>query len=163
MKFSILLHCSISLHLYQYHTVFTNLCLQIYYKSVVHMVKNLPAMQETTVQFWIWKIHRTRDRLLTPVFLVFPCGSDGKESTYNTGDPGSIPRSRRSPGEGNGNPLHYSCLENPRDGGAWWAVVYGVTQSRTWLKWLGSIPLSPLVTISLFSMSVLQISSFILF
>ena len=41
-------------------------------------------------------------------------------------------------GEGNGNPLQYSCLENPRDGGAWWAVVYGVTQSRTRLKWLSS-------------------------
>ena len=42
------------------------------------------------------------------------------------------------PGEGNGNPLQYSCLENPRDGGAWWAAIYGVTQSRTWLKWLSS-------------------------
>ena len=41
-------------------------------------------------------------------------------------------------GEGNGNPLQCSCLENPRDGGAWWAVVYGVTQSRTRLKWLSS-------------------------
>ena len=41
-------------------------------------------------------------------------------------------------GEGNGNPLQYSCLENPRDGGAWWAAVYGVTQSRTRLKWLSS-------------------------
>ena len=41
-------------------------------------------------------------------------------------------------GEGNGNPLHYSCLENPRDGGAWWAAVYGVAQSRTWLKRLSS-------------------------
>ena len=41
-------------------------------------------------------------------------------------------------GEGNGNPLHCSCLENPRDGGAWWAAVYGVTQSRTRLKWLSS-------------------------
>ena len=40
--------------------------------------------------------------------------------------------------EGNGNPLQYSCLENPRDGGAWWAAVYGVTQSRTRLKWLSS-------------------------
>ena len=39
-------------------------------------------------------------------------------------------------GEGNGNPLQCSCLEDPRDGGAWWAVVYGVAQSRTWLKWL---------------------------
>ena len=41
-------------------------------------------------------------------------------------------------GEGNGNPLHCSCLENPRDGGAWWAAVYGVAQSRTRLKWLSS-------------------------
>jgi len=41
-------------------------------------------------------------------------------------------------GEGNGNPLQCSCLENPRDRGAWWAAVYGVTQSRTWLKWLSS-------------------------
>ena len=41
-------------------------------------------------------------------------------------------------GEGNGNPLQCSCLENPRDGGAWWAAVYGVAQRRTWLKWLSS-------------------------
>ena len=41
-------------------------------------------------------------------------------------------------GEGNGNPLQWSCLENPRDGGAWWAAAYGVIQSRTWLKWLSS-------------------------
>ena len=41
-------------------------------------------------------------------------------------------------GEGNGNPLQYSCLENPRDGGAWWAAIYGVAQSPTWLKWLSS-------------------------
>ena len=41
-------------------------------------------------------------------------------------------------GEGNGNPLQCSCLENPRDGGVWWAAVYGVAQSQTWLKWLNS-------------------------
>ena len=41
-------------------------------------------------------------------------------------------------GEGNGNPLQYSCLENPRDGGAWWAAIYGVPQSQKWLKWLSS-------------------------
>ena len=45
-------------------------------------------------------------------------------------------------GEGNGNPLQCSCLENPRDGGAWWAAVYGVAQSRTWLKWLSMILLN---------------------
>ena len=48
----------------------------------------------------------------------FPGGSDGKASAYNVGDPGSIPGLGRSPGEGNGNPLQYSCLENPMDGGA---------------------------------------------
>ena len=41
-------------------------------------------------------------------------------------------------GEGNGNPLQCSCLENPRDGGAWWVAIYGVAQSQTWLRWLGS-------------------------
>ena len=49
----------------------------------------------------------------------FAGGSDGKASAYNAGDPGSVPGSGRSPGEGNGNPLQYSCLENPMDGGAW--------------------------------------------
>ena len=48
-----------------------------------------------------------------------PCGSDGKVSTYNAGDMGSIPGSGSSPGEGNGNPLQYSCLENPMGGGTW--------------------------------------------
>ena len=52
-------------------------------------------------------------------FLYFPGGSDGEASAYNAGDPGSIPGSGRSPGEGNGNPLQYSCLENSIDGGAW--------------------------------------------
>ena len=51
--------------------------------------------------------------------MIFPGGSDGKASAYNAGDLGSIPESGRSPGEGNGNPLQYSCLENPMDGGTW--------------------------------------------
>ena len=54
------------------------------------------------------------------------------------GDSGSIPESGRSPGEGNGNPLHYSCPENPRDEGAWWAAISGVAQSWTRLKRLSS-------------------------
>ena len=60
----------------------------------------------------------------------FPGGSDGKESVSNAGDPGSTPVSGRSPGIGNGNPLQYSCLENPIDRGAWWATVNGVAKSR---------------------------------
>ena len=58
-------------------------------------------------------------------------GSDSKSSAYSVGDLGSIPGSGRSPGEGNGNPLQYSCLENPMDGGTWWATVQGVAKSRT--------------------------------
>ena len=58
-----------------------------------------------------------------------------KKSTCNAGDPGSIPGSGRSPGEGNGNPLQYSGLENPMDRGAWWATVHGVTKSQTRLNY----------------------------
>ena len=64
----------------------------------------------------------------------FPGGSDGKGSAYNAGDPSLIPGSGRSPGEGNGNPLQYSRLENPMDGGAWLATVHGVAKSRTRLS-----------------------------
>ena len=63
-----------------------------------------------------------------------PGGLEGKMSAYNAGDLGSIPESGRSPGEGNGNPLQYSCLENPMDGGAWEAAVHGVTKSWTQLS-----------------------------
>ena len=63
------------------------------------------------------------------VCYSFPGGLDGKESAYSVGDLGSIPGSGRSPGEGNGNPLQYPCLENSMDGGAWQATVHGVTES----------------------------------
>ena len=64
----------------------------------------------------------------------FPGGSKVKVSACNEGDLGSNPGSGRSPGEGNGNPLQYSCLENPIDGRAWWAAVHGVAKSRTRLE-----------------------------
>ena len=64
----------------------------------------------------------------------FPGGSDGKASAYHTGDRGSIPGLERSPGEGNGNPFQYSCLENPMDGGAWLATVHRVAKSQTRLS-----------------------------
>ena len=63
------------------------------------------------------------------IYIVFPSGSEGKESACNMGDLGLIPGSERSPGEGNGNLLQYSCLENPMDGGAWWAPIHGVAKS----------------------------------
>ena len=61
----------------------------------------------------------------------FPGGSDGNTSAYDVGDPGLIPGLGRSSAEGNGNPLQYSRLENPADGGAWWATVHGVAKSQT--------------------------------
>ena len=64
-------------------------------------------------------------------FLGFPSGSESKESACNIEDLGPIPRSGRFPGEGNGNTLQYSCLENSMDRGAWQATVHGVTKSQT--------------------------------
>ena len=63
--------------------------------------------------------------------MDFPGGLDSKESACDSGDVGSIPGSGRSPGEGNGNPLQYSCLENSMNRGAWQAIVHGV--SKSWL------------------------------
>ena len=65
----------------------------------------------------------------------FPGGSKGKESACHAGDQGSIPGLGSSSGEGNGNPLQYSCLENSMDREAWWATVRGVTKSRTQLSY----------------------------
>ena len=68
------------------------------------------------------------------VSLGFPCSPVGKESACSAGDLGSIPGLGRSPGEGNGNPLQYPCLENFMDRGAWWAAVHGVAQSQARLS-----------------------------
>ena len=64
----------------------------------------------------------------------FPHSSVGKESACDAGDPGSIPGLGKSPGEGNGNLLQYSCLENSMDRGAWWTTVHGVEKSWTCLS-----------------------------
>ena len=66
--------------------------------------------------------------------LGFSGDSDAKESACKVGDPGSVPGSGRSSGEGNGYPLQYSCMENPMDRGAWWAIVHGVADSWTRLS-----------------------------
>ena len=91
---------------------------------MAQLVTNPPARQETLVQ----SLDR-RDRLPTPVFLSFPCGSAGKESTCNAGDLGSIPGLGRSLGKGKGYPLQYSGLEKSMD-----CIVHGVTKSRTRLS-----------------------------
>ena len=70
--------------------------------------------------------------------ICFPGGSDGKVSACNVGDLGSIPGLGRSSGEGKGNPLQYSCLENPMDGGAWQATVHGVAKNQRQLSDQGS-------------------------
>ena len=63
-----------------------------------------------------------------------PGGTDSKESAHSVGDLVLIPGSGRYPGEGHGNPLQYSCLENPMDGGKWWATAHRVAKSRTELS-----------------------------
>ena len=65
---------------------------------------------------------------------ITPGSLDGKEFTLYVGDLSSVPRLGRSPGGGQDNPLQYSCLENPMDRGAWWAVVHGVTKSQIYLS-----------------------------
>ena len=67
---------------------------------------------------------------MVSIFLGFPDGSEGEESACNPGDPGLITGSGRSPGEGNGNLLQYSCLENYIDRGAWQAMVQGIKRIR---------------------------------
>ena len=77
---------------------------------------------------------KTSGLIMVPSGQCFPVGSEVKVSACNAGDLGSIPGSGRSPGGGNGNPLQYSRLETPMDGGAWWATVHGVAQSWTRLS-----------------------------
>ena len=102
---------------------------------VAQMVKNPPAMQEILVQSLCQGVPRRRDRLPIPVFLGFPDGSDGKESTCNAEDLDSIPGLGRSPG-GAGMATHSNILgqRNPIDRGAWWATVHGITKSQTQLS-----------------------------
>ena len=85
-----------------------------------------------------WEIPRTikAQANLTPTFLPWSSlvAQRLKASACNAGDLGSVPGLGRSPGEGNGSPLQYSCLENPMDGGAWWVTVHGLAKSRTQLS-----------------------------
>ena len=80
-----------------------------------------------------WEAMVTLERRVT-LYRRLPYSSDDKESACNAGDLGLIPGSGRSPGEGNGNPLQYSCLENPIDRGAWRTTVMELQKSRTRLS-----------------------------
>ena len=109
------------------------------------LIKGKPDLRSLTPPLIIWicqrnfnffSLMRGASRLpfeyLSPsdvLMMGFPGGSEVKASACNAGDLGSIPGLGRSPGEGNGNPLQYYCLENPMGGGAWWATVHEVTKS----------------------------------
>ena len=81
-------------------------------------------MRKLLVSHTLLQIHLIRlSSYLSVYYYGFPGGSDGKASAYNAGDPGSIAGLGRSHGEGNGNPLQYSCLENPMDRGAWYVTT----------------------------------------
>ena len=121
VKFCIICEC---------HTVCYNKKYELYWASLVaQLVKNPAAMQETPLQFLGQEDPWRRDRLPTPVFLGFPSGSVGKESTCIAGDLGAIPGLGRSPGKGNSYPLQCSGLENSMD-----CIVHGVAESQTWLS-----------------------------
>ena len=108
-----------------------------------HLHVLLPSSAETQLGVWSW-VYREEGWGSNPyclfifikVWLIwgFPCNLVSKESACNAGDPGLIPGSGRSPGEGNGYPLQCSCLENSMDRGALWATVHGITESQTRLR-----------------------------
>ena len=92
----------------------------------------LMAVGEEELKSLLMKVKEESEKI--GLKLNYPGRSDCKASAYNMGDPGLIPGLGRSPWEGNGNPLQYSCLENPMDGGVWWEADHRVAKSRTWLS-----------------------------
>ena len=92
---------------------------------------NSPGKRDFHSELYLWEEY---------IWLLptdFPGGSDSKASAYNSGDPDSVPGSGRSPAERKGNPLQYSCLENPMDRGSWWAIFHEVTKNWTRLSTQG--------------------------
>ena len=92
---------------------------------------NLDSILKSRDITLLTKVHLVKAMVFLAVFWGLPYSSDVEESACNGGDLGLIPGSERSPGEGNGNPLQYSCLENLMDRGAWQATVHGVAKSHT--------------------------------
>ena len=88
-------------------------------------------IQSCTLYFLLFSLTFCVFDFISYIFKGFSYSSVGKESACSAGDPGSIPGLGRSPGEGNGNPLQYPCLENLMDRGAWWAAVHGVAELGT--------------------------------
>ena len=112
--------------------------------TISKVIRLLGYIKSVILWSRIWQIWQRRQWHPTPVLLpgkshgwrslegCSPWGRWGSDTTERL----HFPFSLSCIGEGNGNPLQCSCLENPRDRGAWWAAIYGVAQSRTWLKWL---------------------------
>ena len=98
---------------------------QMLLSKVCFHLRILKCLWDWVTIFYSWSRESSRD---------FPGGSDSEECVCSVGALGSIPGSGSSPGEGNGYPLYYSCLENSMDRGAWWATIHGFTKSRTWLS-----------------------------
>ena len=112
--------------------IFLTLYMCVHWASLTaQLVKNPPVMQETPVRFLGWEDPGRRDRLPTPVFLSFPCGSAGTESACNAGDLGLIPGLGKSPGEGKGYPFQYFGLENSMG-----CVVHGGHKELDTTEWL---------------------------
>ena len=101
--------------------------------AVMLIILVLNPLFPTFLKKKLQKYRRDLENFLSTTCLQwgFPDGSDSKKSVCNGGDPDSIPGLGRSPGEGNGNPLQYSCLKNSMVRGAWWATVPGVAKSQT--------------------------------
>ena len=97
----------------------------------IHIADTLLGRAETNKTFY--SNYTPIKIFLKVIQYVTRSGSEGKEPAFNAGDQGSIPVSGRSPGEGNGTPLQYSCLENPMDRGAWRSIVHGRTEQLTLL------------------------------
>ena len=139
---------------------------------IAQLVKNSVQCRRPWFDSWVRKICWRRERLLSPIFLGFPCSSVAKESACNAGDLGLLPELGRSPEEGKGYPLQYSGLENPTD-----CIVHGVTKSQTRLRnfhfhflfllavlWNSAfswvyLSLSPLLVASLLSSAICKASS----
>ena len=103
----------------------------IFFKSLVSLVGH---EEKQFLSRGYTEVQQTLPLQNMPLSIKIILSSYRKESACNAGDLGSIPGSGRSPGGGNGNPLQYSCLENPKDRRAWGATVHGVTKSWTQLN-----------------------------
>ena len=121
---------------YIYLYIYVYMLLRVFFVTslVAQLVKNPPTRQEIPVWF-LGQEDPWRKIGYTLIFLGFHGGSDSKESSCNSGDPGLIPGLGRSPREGNDYPLQYSGLENSMDRGAWKAIVHGIEESNM-TQWL---------------------------